>query len=128
MPAAYSIDLREKAVAAYDRGERKTAICRTFNISRNTLDLWLKRREETGTVAPKVYRRGPAPKIQDLEKFEAFVQKNGDSTQQEMAEKWSESSEPVSQTLIGQALKKIEYTRKKKLPVQRAGRRRASSI
>lgn len=117
MPAAYSIDLREKAIAAYERGARKTDVCRIFDISRNTLDLWLKRRRETGTVSPKTYRRGPQPKIKDLEGFEAFVNENGDMTQQEMAEKWSKESEPVSRNLISQALKKLEYTRKKKLSV-----------
>ena len=117
MPAAYSVDLREKAIAAYERGERKTDVCRTFDISRNTLDLWLKRRRETGTVSPTVYRRGPKPKIKDLERFEVFVKENGDMTQEEMAQKWSEESESVTRKLISQAIKKIEYTRKKKLSV-----------
>jgi transposase len=119
MSAAYSLDLREKAVAAYERGQRKTDVCRTFNISRNTLDLWLKRREQVGTLEPKVYRRGPNPKIQDLEKFEAFVIENGDMTQEELAQKWSEVEEPVTRKLISHALKKIEYTRKKKFSLPR---------
>lgn len=68
MPAPHSLDLRIKAVAAFDRGERKSDICRFLEISRNTLDLWLKRREESASVAPKTdYRRGPEPKINDLE-------------------------------------------------------------
>ncbi|MEO1623090.1 MAG: IS630 transposase-related protein, partial [Cyanobacteria bacterium J06632_3] len=50
MPAAYSLDLCQKAVTAIDRGEKKSHISRTLNISRNTLDLWLKRREETGSL------------------------------------------------------------------------------
>ncbi|MEB3291437.1 MAG: IS630 transposase-related protein, partial [Leptolyngbya sp.] len=44
MSAPYSVDLRVKAVAAVDRGERKTHVARVFQISRNTLDLWLRRR------------------------------------------------------------------------------------
>lgn len=51
MPAAYSYDLRIKAVNAIDRGERKINVCRTLNLSPNTLDTWLKIREKTGTVA-----------------------------------------------------------------------------
>ncbi|MBD2544884.1 helix-turn-helix domain-containing protein [Planktothricoides sp. FACHB-1370] len=50
--------LRKKAVDAYDHGERKIHICRTLNISRNTLDLWLKRRKETGRVAANTQYRG----------------------------------------------------------------------
>ncbi|NJL45221.1 MAG: helix-turn-helix domain-containing protein, partial [Leptolyngbyaceae cyanobacterium SM2_3_12] len=45
MPAPYSVDLRLKAVAAVDRGESKSQVARVFEISRNTLDLWLHRRE-----------------------------------------------------------------------------------
>ncbi len=48
MPAPYSYDLRAKAVSAYHRGEKKIAICRLMKISRNTLDLWLQREQETG--------------------------------------------------------------------------------
>ncbi|GCL60918.1 transposase, putative [Microcystis aeruginosa NIES-3807] len=51
MAAPYSDDLRQKAVSAVERGEKKSHVCRTLNISRNTLDLWLKRKKQTGTVA-----------------------------------------------------------------------------
>lgn len=112
MTAAYSIDLREKAVSAIDRGERKSHVCRTLNISRNTLDQWLKRREEKGSLAPQEYRRGPKPKINDLEAFKAFAEAHGHLTQKEMAQKWDK---PVSSVLIRQALSKINFTRKKNL-------------
>ena len=39
MPAPYSYDLRQKAVEAVKRGERKTDVSQMFHISRNTLDL-----------------------------------------------------------------------------------------
>ena len=112
MTAAYSIDLREKAVSAIDRGGKKSHVCRTLNISRNTLDQWLKRREEKGSLAPEEYRRGPKPKITDLVAFQAFAEANGHLTQEEMAEKWVN---PVSPVLIREALRKINFTRKKKL-------------
>ena len=113
MPAPYSYDLRVKAVNAVDRGERKINVCRTLNISRNTLDTWLKIREKTGTVAaPKKTRSGPLPKISELKVFEEFAREYGHLTQKQMAQKWSC---PLSATTIGQALKKIGLTRKKKL-------------
>ena len=43
-----SDDLRQKASKAVERGERKTDVSRMLNISRNTLDLWLKRKEQEG--------------------------------------------------------------------------------
>ena len=38
MPAPYSDDLRQKAIEAVQRGDRKTDVSRMLNISRNTLD------------------------------------------------------------------------------------------
>jgi transposase len=112
MPAPYSEDLRQKAVTAVDRGERKTQVCKMFKISRNTLDLWLKRREQTGSVsAIRKYQRGVDPKIKDLAAFRQFVQERGHLTQQQMAEQWSE---PISNRTIGKALKRIGFTRKKR--------------
>ena len=50
MPAPYSYDLRKKAIEAIKRGQRKTDVCRLLKISRNTLDLWLKR-ERTSWIS-----------------------------------------------------------------------------
>ena len=112
MPAAYSDDLREKAIAAVDRGDKKSHVSRAFSISRNTLDLWLKRREVTGSVAPiRHYYRGPEPKINDIEVFRAVAQAHGLLTQQQMAERWPEA---ITNRTIGKALKRIGFTRKKR--------------
>jgi transposase len=113
MPAAYSLDLRQKAIAAIDRGEKKSHVSRTLKLSRNTLDLWLKRRTETGSLTPKTpVRKGPDPKINDLEAFKQFATEHGRLTAQRMAELWPES---VSDVTLGKALKRIGFTRKKDL-------------
>ena len=113
MPAPYSDDLRQKVLAAVDRGERKSHVCRLFNISRNTLHLWLKRRESIGSIsAIQRYPRGPQTKISDLQAFHSFAQRYGHLTQREMAQQWSE---PVSDRTIARALKRIGFTRKKRL-------------
>ena len=54
MPAPYSYDLRSKAVAAVKRGEKKVEVSHFFKISRNTLDLWLKKERETPDVKASV--------------------------------------------------------------------------
>ncbi len=60
-----------------------------FQISRNTLDLWLQRREQTGSVEPiRDAVRGTQPKIADLEAFRTFARQHGHLTQAEMAEQW----------------------------------------
>ena len=111
MPASYSYDLRTKVINAIDDGMGKTQASRVFQISRNTIALWLKKREKTGDYQAEVgYQQGYKSKISDLEKFREFANANGHLTQKEMAEKWSGQ---VSDRTIGKALKKIGYTRKK---------------
>jgi transposase len=113
MPSPYSYDLRCKALDAIERGERKTSVCRMFGISRNTLDLWLERYEETGDVqAITHYQQGARHKITDWERFRKFAQEHGDKTQRQMAQLWGDN---VTQQNISHALRKIGLSRKKKL-------------
>ena len=113
MPASYSLELRQKAIAAIERGEKKSYVSRTLKISRNTLELWLKRRDQTGTIAPQT-RMTPSvePKIKDLAAFKQFTKENGHLSAVRMAERWRE---PISDVTIGKALKRIGFTRKKRL-------------
>jgi transposase len=84
-----------------------------FKISRNTINLWLHKREETGDYkASDGYQKGYGAKITDLEKFKEFARKHRSQTQREMAEAWSEA---ISDLTIGKALKKMGFTRKKNL-------------
>lgn len=113
MPQSYSYDLRKKVIEAIDGGMGKTQASKIFKISRNTLNLWMTRRKETGDYRAKTgYQQGYNPKIPDLEKFREFAQIHGSKTQEEMAEVWSEK---ISDKTMGKALKKMGFTRKKKL-------------
>lgn len=113
MPAPYSYDLRTKAIEAVQRGERKSAVCQMLKISRNTLDLWLKRKEETGDYqAISGFQTGSGHKITDWERFRAFVNQHGGKTQGEMARLWGDN---VSQQNISDALQKLSVSRKKRL-------------
>src|ERR687898_3063665 len=49
----YSLDLRERALAAVDRGMPSKEALGVFGVSLATIKRWLKRREETGSAAPK---------------------------------------------------------------------------
>ena len=112
MPAPYSNDLRRKAIAAVKRGERKTDVSQVFHISRNTLDLWLKREQETGNCrAITNYQQGCRHKITDWERFEAFVEQHGGKTQAQLAKLWGDK---VTQQNISQAIQKIGISRKKR--------------
>ncbi len=112
MAAPYSNDLRQKATAAVERGERKTDVSRMMNISRNTLDLWLKRKEQEGNCqAITNYQQGCRHKIRDWQKFREFVQQYGDKTQGQMAKLWGDN---VTQQNISDALRKLGLSRKKR--------------
>jgi transposase len=108
MPAPYSYDLRVKAVNAVHRGEKKIAICRLMKISRNPLNLWLQREKETGdlkAIAKKPSRNNR--KIQDLDRFNRFLQQHQDRTQQQIAELWGEK---LTQQNVSDGMKKLGIT------------------
>lgn len=113
MPKPYSYDLRQKVIQAIQRdGYKKSEASQMFNISRNTIDLWLKRQELSGDLQPKPNNPlGSGHKITDWEKFRAFAQNHSDKTQEEMAELWECK---ISSRTISRALQKIGFTRKKK--------------
>jgi len=112
MPSPYSNDLRKKAIEALKRGQRKIDVCRFLKISRNTLDLWIKRLESTGNIQPmSPQKKGATPKIKDEEKFRDFMKKNQDKTQAKIAEIWGEN---LTQQNVSYACKKLGITRKKK--------------
>lgn len=112
MAAPYSYDLRQKAIEAVKRSERKSDVCRMLKISRNTLDLWLKREEQTGDYrAITNFQKGCQHKITDWDRFREFAQKHGDKTQAQMALLWGDN---VTQQNISDALGKIGVSRKKR--------------
>lgn len=112
MPAPYSYDLRQKAIEAVKGGERKTEVCRMLNISRNTLDLWLKREEQTGDYqAISNFQQGTRHKITHWKRFREFAQQHGGKTQKQMAKLWGEG---VTQQNISDALMKLRLSRKKR--------------
>lgn len=120
MAKPYSYDLRKKVIQAIEQdGLKKNEASQLFNISRNTIDLWLKRREETGDFLAKQNKPpGSNHKITDWEKFREFAQANGEKTQGEMAELWEGE---ISARTISRALGKIGLTRKKRLMVTAKG-------
>lgn len=117
MPAPYSYDLRKKAIKACSRGQRKTEVCRMLQISRNTLDLWLKREAATGDVRPsKPRRKGAMPKIKNEEKFREFVRENSDKTQEQIAELWGDN---LTQQNVSYTCQKLGITRKKRMAIKK---------
>ncbi len=119
MAAPYSEDIRRKALAAVKRGERKSDISKMFSISRNTLDLWLKREAETGNCrAITNYQQGCRHKITDWERFRAFIKQHGSKTQAQLVALWGDG---VTQQNISAAMQKLGISRKKELMATKNG-------
>ena len=112
MARPYSYDLRQKAVEAVLNGAKLVEVSELFGMSRRPLQKrWLKMWSESGDYRPKQnYQKGHSAKITDLEEFRQFVEANQGLTQKEMGVILG-----VSHTTVGQALKKINFTRKKNI-------------
>ena len=70
----YNLEMRKAAIQMYKQTDYKVAVCKEFNISRVTLDAWIKLEEDTGDLLPKPAKnRGAPTHIKDFEKFQVFV-------------------------------------------------------
>jgi transposase len=60
---AYSMDLRERVVAAVDAGMPQSQAAARFGVSLRTVERYLARRRVTGSLAATEQRHGPAPTV-----------------------------------------------------------------
>jgi transposase len=118
---AYSTDLRERVMEAYDAGRgssRQLAV--VFGVSSAWIRklLWLRR--ETGTVAAKVYRRGPRPRLSDgqLSRLAELVRQHPDATLCELRRRLRVNCSVVT---IHRALVKLglSYKKSRSVPASR---------
>jgi transposase len=121
---AYSADLRDRVIEAYDAGRgssRQLAV--VFGVSSAWIRklLWLRR--ETGTVAAKVYRRGPRPRLSDrqLARLAELVRQHPDATLCELRRRLRVSCSVVT---IHRALVKLglSYKKSRSVPANRTVR------
>ncbi len=118
---AYSTDLRDRVIEAYDAGRgssRQLAV--VFGVSSAWIRklLWLRR--ETGTVAAKVYRRGPRPRLSDgqLARLAELVRQHPDATLCELRRRLRVNCSVVT---IHRALAKLglSYKKSRSVPASR---------
>lgn len=115
MPFHYSVDLRKKALEAFERGERKVSICRMLGLSRPTLDRWIALWKKNGSLEPRPYP-GAARRF-CREQLREDVLARPDDTLKERAQRFS-----VSACALSKALRAMGFTHKKKFSFQGAGR------
>ena len=116
MPKPYSDDLRQRAITKIENGLSRRKTANQLEVAVSTVQKWWMRYKEKGNFsAISAYRKGHSHKITNLDKFRKFVDKNSDLTSDELAKTWGN----ISQTRICVYLKKIGYSRKKNISLQR---------
>ena len=116
MPNPYSIELRERAVRAYETGEDShTAVAARFSLNPWTLLRWIVRRRETGSVAPLAKSGGRSSPV-DIEVLEQLVGETPDATTEELTWAYNqrvERARRVHRSSILRALHRRGYVFKK---------------
>lgn len=113
MPSPYSTDLRQRAMAHYEKYKNASLTSRIFNISRSIIYDWKKLQAIQGDLQPKTgYQKGYGHKIKDLEEFRQLVEENNGLTLKGLINK---SKIAMSAMTCSRAMKKIKMTRKKDL-------------
>jgi transposase len=110
----YSMDLRERVAAAVDdRRWSQSQIAGLFRVSLSFVSRLLKRRRETGTLAPEPHRGGPRRVLGAAERCRLWklVEEHSDDTLDELRRRGGFACSP---TTIWRALRRHGLTRKKK--------------
>ena len=110
---AYSMDLRERVVAACDEGtDTRAEIAERFSVSESWIRRLLQRRREAGSIAPKPRRGGRAPAFDDeaAGRLREAVRADDDATLEELAEAAGVACYPSA---VHRALRRLGITRKK---------------
>ncbi|TCM67805.1 transposase [Acinetobacter calcoaceticus] len=108
--AVLSTDLRERVLNAYELMGNKSKVCRHFNIARSTLDDWIKLKTETGQLEQPQWRRGPAPKLQNLQAFQHFVEHTEFQTLKQLLPLYQQHfGESISYSGLRRAMQRIDW-------------------
>jgi transposase len=110
---AYSLDLRQRVVAAVEAGEWSRAeIAEVFHVSPAWVRRLLQRYRATGSLAPRPRRYGPHPKLDErrCQELAQLVQQDPDAT---LAELQQRLGGDVSLPTVCRALARLGLPRKK---------------
>jgi transposase len=113
---AYSEDLRERVIAAVERGDPREAVAARFEVSVPTIERWVRLKRETGGLARRPVPGSVAVKTVGLEAAlpERLVE-SADATLDEHCSWWRERSGwAVSTATMSRALTRLGWPRKKR--------------
>src|SRR5205085_11667371 len=116
MPRAYSTDLRERALDAYEGGEgSQSEVARRYRIGERTLSGWLKLAREEGRRHPEPRRGGTRPVGGEAATLAALVAERNDATLAEYADLLADrTGVRRSPSALFRALRALGLVRKKR--------------
>lgn len=113
---AYSVDLRQKIVDAYEQQEgSQRELAERFKVSPNFVRLLLKRHQTEGTIEPKPHTGGFGSKLANhLDLVKQLVEQDNDATLEELCAQLEQQAQiQVSVSTLCRTLQKLSLTRKK---------------
>ncbi len=121
---AYSIDLRQKIVDAYNKKESsQRQLARRFRVSLTFIENLLKRYRTDGTVEPRAHGGGQVAKLsQEQEAVVAtLIEENNDAILVELCDQLEQCiGVRISRATMGRYVQKLKLTRKKNSTRNRA--------
>jgi transposase len=115
---AYSLDLRQRVVAAYEKGKGSLAeVAEQFNVGQTFVKKMLRQHRETGSVAPLAHGGGRQPSLSDKEHrlLRQKVKEQPDVSLSELQQHLSTRvGVTVSLPTIHRSLRQSGHSRKKK--------------
>jgi transposase len=113
----YSTDLRERIVDAYDKAEGSLReLAKRFKVAPKTVQNYLNRKRETGSVEPRPHGGGPTPKLDDagVRELRTVVDEKNDRTLDEIATELDRRCKVrVGRSTVWRIIERLGITRKK---------------
>jgi transposase len=114
---AYSLDLRERVIAAIEAGEQSQArIAVTFGVDLRTVEKWWQRWRETQSVAARAHGGGNPRILAGCERvIRAALKKQPDATLDELCTRvWVVKGVTVSRSMMCREVQRLNLPRKKR--------------
>lgn len=120
MGAPYAQDLRDRVLAAYDRGMKTKQIADTFQVSPAWARRIKQRRRETGQTTPRPMGGVTVVKI-DRQRLAELVREQPDATLQELADRLGVDC-GISSICVALKRMKLSFKKRPSTPRSRIGR------
>ncbi|PSB16188.1 transposase [Phormidesmis priestleyi ULC007] len=120
---AYSLDLRQKVVDAYEQQEgSQRELAKRFKVSPNFVRLLLKQHQTEETIEPKPHTGGFDSKLANhLDRVQQLVEQDNEATLEELCVQLEQQVKiRVSPSTLCRTLQQLNLTRKKPLQASQA--------